>query len=216
MSLTGLPLLVLSALATVAIGTLTVWLWARIGAGGRFAGVLLFEALIVLTAGLVVNRQEQFYPSWPALRGDTGTALITSRVHAGRLDDHLPPGPFAWRPPELAAWRLAAPPTVRLPAGYQDRPDVTFPVVLVFGAAPARTKSAVTVTLAPTSHTTATAVRTLPDALRHDLRVTATGWDVIGGGALGETFVTARVAARLPSPDDLPPALAAPLRLPSS
>jgi lysyl-tRNA synthetase class 2 len=215
-SLTGLPLLVLSALATAVVGTLTVRLWGRIRIGGRFAGVLLLEALIVFTAGLVVNRQEQFYPSWQALRGDTGTTLITTGVRAGLLDDHLPAGPFGWRPPELAAWHLAAPPTVRLPAGYQQRPGVAFPVVLVFGAHAPRTPSVVTVTLAPTSHTTAPALRTLPGALRHDLRVTATGWDVIGGGALGDELVTAGVATRFPSPADMPPALAAPLRLPTS
>ncbi|MFI5889963.1 hypothetical protein ACIA5D_07555 [Actinoplanes sp. NPDC051513] len=216
MSLTGLPLLVLAALTTAIAGTLTVWRWGRIRVGGRFAGVLLLEALTVVTAGLAVNRQEQLYPSWQALRGDTGTKVETARVPAGLLDDHLPPGPFAWRPPELAAWRLAAPPTVRLPAGYRDRPGVTFPVVLVFGATAPRTPSAVTVTVAPTSHTTAPALRTLPTALRHDLRVTATGWDVVGGGALGNAFVADRVATRLRSPDEMPPALAAPLRLPAS
>jgi lysyl-tRNA synthetase class 2 len=215
-SLTGLPLIALAVLVTAVVAVLAGWGWARIGVAGRFAGVLLLEALTVATAGLIVNRHEQFYPSWQALRGDTGTVVTTAPVHAGLLDDHLPPGPFAWRPRELASWHLAAPPTVRLPAGYRDRPGVTFPVVLAFGTAAPRTPSAVTVTVAPTSHTTAAALRTLPPALRHDLRVTATGWDVIGGGALGNELVQARVATRFRSPTDLPPALAAPLRLPAS
>jgi hypothetical protein len=216
MSLTGLPLLLLGALATVVIGALTIWQWRRIGVAGRFAGVLLLEALVVVTAGLQVNRQEQFYPSWQALRGDTGTTVITTRVHAGLLDQHVPPGPFPWRPPGLANWDLAAPPTVILPAGYRDRPNVEFPVVLSFGAAPPRAPSAVTVTMRPTPRTTTAALRDLPSLLRHDLRVTPAGWDVIGGGRLGNSFVTDHVADRLPSTDDLPPALAAPLRLPPS
>lgn len=221
MSLTGLRLIALSAAALVAVAAATVWLWPR-GAGlrpvTRTLSVLLLEALTVLTVGLAVNRHEQFYPSWPALRGDTGTVATTTVVHAGLLDNHLPPGPFAWRPRDLAAWHLAAPPTVTLPAGYATRARATFPVVLAIGVPPPTIADAVLVRLAPTPRTTAGALLGLPSALRHDLRVTTSGWDVVGGGPLGAAFVAAApagLAARDRAPDELPPALAAPMRLPS-
>jgi lysyl-tRNA synthetase class 2 len=215
MSLTGWPLLLLTAAATVLAVAGTVRWWRRARMPVRAAAVLLLETLAVLTAGLVVNRQEQFYPSWRALRGDTGTVAVAAPAVAGRLDS-LTASSFRWRPAGLPAWRLARPPLVTLPAGYRARPQVAFPVVLSLGAAAPRTASAVTVTVAPTAHTTAFALRTLPGELCHDLRTTPTGWDVIGGGALGDTFVAAGIAHRLPSPADLPPALAAPLRLPTA
>ena len=216
MSLTGVPLLVLSAVFAVGAAVGLVLVWRRAGIAGRVAGVLLVEALTVVTAGLVVNRDEQFYPSWQALRGDTGTPVVTQRVTAGRLDDRLPPGPIAWKPAGMTAWRLAGPPVVTLPADYRYRPGVTFPVVLAVGTAGPPTPEVVIVNIRPTARTTASALRTLPGKLRHDLRVTTTGWAVVGGGALGNRLVATGLAARDRSPADLPPALAAPLRLPAS
>jgi len=102
---------------------------------------------------------------------------------------------------------------------YQERTEVDFPVVLVLGATAPHTPDAVTVRLAPTVKTTAAALRTLPGELRHDLRVAQLGWDVVGGGKLGSAFIAtqpAGLADRVTSPGDLPPALAAPLRLPAS
>ena len=220
MSLTGLPLLSLSGLLTVATAALLVWLWRRAWIAARVGGVLLLEALVVFTIGLEVNRSQQFYPSWQALAGDTGTTSVTKQVHAGLLDEHLPPGPFRWRPPGLAAWHLAGPPLVTLPADYRDRPRVEFPVVLALGTRAPRTDNAVTVTITPTARTTAAELlRTLPSDLRHDLRVSAVGWDVLGGRALGAAFAAgapAGLAQRDRPIGDLPPALAAPLRLPTS
>ncbi|GAA0584445.1 hypothetical protein GCM10010172_81780 [Paractinoplanes ferrugineus] len=46
-------------------------------------------------------------------------------------------------------------------------------------------------TVATTARTTALALRTLPGELRHDLRVTTTGWAVLGGGELGDALVAA-------------------------
>lgn len=221
MTLTGVPLLGLALALTLATGAATVRWWSR---GGRWRpvtrtlGVLLVEALAVATAGLAFNRHEQFYPSWQALRGDTGTVAVTGHVAAGGLDHRLPPGPFPWRPAGLAAWHLAGPPLLTLPADYATRPDVTFPVVLDLvprGTAARRTAEAVTVTAAPTARTNAVALRTLPAELRRALRVTAIGWDVVGGGRLGDALVRDGLAARDRSTDDLPPALAAPMRLPS-
>ena len=225
MTLTGLPLLALTVAATVAAGAATAWSWPR---GGRLrpvtrtAGVLLVEVLVVLTAGLAVNRHEQFYPSWQALRGDTGTVAVADHLRAGSLDARMRSTRFPWRPPELTAWHLTGPPTVALPRDYRARPDVTFPVVLVLtapGEHARHTPEAVTVTLTPSATTTAAALRSLPTALGHDLRVAAVGWDVVGAGPLPAAIVAAEPPgfAVLNQPTGaLPPALAAPLRLPSN
>jgi lysyl-tRNA synthetase class 2 len=213
--LTGLPLIALAALATVAAGAATYRVWSR-WVPARVAGVLLVEALAVVTVGLIVNRQAEFYPSWQALRGDTGTVATTAPVAAGRLDAQSTTAPFRWHPAGLAAWHLSQPPLVTLPGDYRSRPGVSFPVVLSVGAATTRTPSVVTVTIAPTARTTALDLRTLPGELRHDLRVTATGWDVTGGGELGDALVAEGLGTRVHSPADLPPALAAPMKLPAA
>ncbi|HET6480089.1 MAG TPA: hypothetical protein VFG35_08645 [Actinoplanes sp.] len=218
MTLTGIPLILLAAAVTGVTGAVTARFWAR---GGRWrlltrtVGVLLVEALLVVTVALVVNRDERLYPSWPALRGDTGTVAVAEPVAAGNASA----GSFPWRPPGLSTWKLAEPPTVTLPDDYRRDKDLTFPVVLVFGQAgtPARRMpEAVTVTVAPTARTTVAALLTLPGALRHDLRVTANGWSV--EGPLAAAFVAAAppglAIVDLPA-DALPPALTAPLRLPS-
>ena len=223
MSLTGLPLLLLSAFVTVLVTAATILLWRRgrrpVRITVRIAGVLLIEGLVVFTAGLVVNRGEQFYPSWQALAGRTGTGTVTEPVSAGVLDAHLPPGPFPWRPSGLSSWHLAGTPIVSLPVDYPERTAVTFPVVLALGTPAPHLPDAITVSLTPTAKTTAAALRTLPGELRHDLRVSEIGWDVVGGGKLGSAFIAtqpAGLADRVTSPGDLPPALAAPLRLPAS
>ncbi|MEV4349915.1 hypothetical protein AB0J83_36115 [Actinoplanes sp. NPDC049596] len=220
MSLTGRPLLLLTATLALAVGAATVFLWSR---GGRVrfvtrtAGVLLLEVLVVLTAGLEYNRRERFYPSWQALRGDTGTVVVTGAVQAGLLDGRAPAGTFEWRPPGWQQWHLARAPRITVPADYAARPQVAFPVALALGGAAPRTPEAVTVTVAPTSATTATALLSLPAELGRDLRVSMVGWDV--SGSLGAAFVKAAPAglAVLDQPaDELPPALKAPKTLPSS
>jgi hypothetical protein len=225
MSLTSLRLILLAATATLAAGAATVRWWSRGGRlspVGRTAGVLLLEVLTVLTAALVVNRHEQFYPSWRALRGDTGTVAVTGSVRPGLLDARLRSGGFAWRPTGVHDWRLKGTPAVTIPADYLARPDVTFPVVLALvapGTPARRTPGAVTVTIAPTARTTASALLTLPAALSRDLRVTTVGWDVQSSGPLGAAFVAAAPAglAVLDQPAGaLPPALAAPQTLPSA
>jgi len=218
-SLTGLPLLLLSAFATVLVTAATIWFWRRRWLAARIAGVLLIEALVVFTVGLEVNRDQQFYPSWTALAGRTGTGTVTEPVHAGELDAHVPPGPFPWRPPGLSSWRLSGTPIVSLPVDYPERTAVTFPVVLAIGTAAPHPPDAIVVSITPTARTTAAGLRTLPGELRQDLRAAEIGWDVVGGGKLGDDFVAtqpAGLAGRATSPDDLPPALAAPLRLPTS
>ncbi|MEU8240946.1 hypothetical protein AB0C07_22105 [Actinoplanes missouriensis] len=224
MSLTGAPLILLAGGATIAVAVLAVWGWRR---GGRLRpvtrtlGILIFEVLTVTTAGLVVNRHEQFYPTWQALRGDTGTLTVTSPVRAGELGDDVPVGPFAWRPAGVDAWQLAGPPVVTVPEDYAGRTGVAFPVVVALvapGTGSRRTPGAVTVTIAPTARTTVSALLSLPAALGRDVRVSGSGWDVTGGGALGVAFVDA-LPAGFADHDrplgTLPPALAAPVTLPS-
>jgi hypothetical protein len=209
MSLTGVPLILLALLATAAAGAGTVLLWHRSGAFRlpvRTLGLLMSEALAVLSIGLVVNRLEQFYPSWEALAGRTGTTAAAADREAGRLDTNLRGSAAAtvsWRPDGLAGWRLAVPPSVVVPAGYVTRPTVSYPVVLsLLAPGPdvtaavraAKRQSAVGVVAVPTSGTTPAALLALFVDLQRDLRVTARGWalvDTPGQAALGRRLAAA-------------------------
>jgi hypothetical protein len=184
MSLTGIPLLVLALLVTAGSITATVLLWSRAGrwrVAVRTAGILLVEASLVIGVGLIANREEQFYPSWPALAGQTGPSAAPRVQAAGRLDAGLRtsgPATVAWRPPGAARWRLAAGPELVLPAGYRDRPGVTFPVLLDLAGAHGEA-GAVTLHLAPTAHSTAESLSSLADDLARDVRVTTRGWAIL-------------------------------------
>jgi hypothetical protein len=184
MRLTGLPLIVTTALLAVLVLTGTILLWSRFGRWRlltRSLGMVLAQALVVLTIGLIANRSEEFYPSWQALSGDTGTAEATAPRPAGRLDATLAGGQSSvpWRPAGLASWRLARTPTVVLPAGYRDRPSTAYPVVLVLtanaaeasAAASVRTDGVVTVIATPTAATRVAALGRLGADLGGDVRV---------------------------------------------
>ena len=134
--------------------------------------------------------RRQFYPSWAALEGRTGTTAVAVTRRAGRLDG-LVRGSAAvtvsWRPADAAAWRLAGTTRVVLPAGYRQRRSVAYPAVVSLvdnqaeaGAAlrAARRVSAVGVVALPTAGTTAAALATLPADLAADVRVNARGWAV--------------------------------------
>jgi hypothetical protein len=196
MKLTGYPLIITIALLALLVIAGTVLLWSRFGRWRlltRSAGVVLAEALVVAAIGLVVNRSEDFYPSWQALRGDTGTTESTAPPPSGRLDATLAGGQstLSWRPEALASWHLAAVPTVVLPPGYRDRPSATYPVVLVLagGATDADLKAAmrasqhndgvVTVIARPTAETRAAAFGRMVAALGGDVRVTGYGWALV-------------------------------------
>jgi hypothetical protein len=184
MTLTGLPLLVVALLTTAVAGAGTVLLWLRSGrwrVAGRTAGILLTEALLVLSAGLIANRSEQFYPSWEALGGHTGAAASAAARTAGRLDETLGTRGVAtlpWRPPGLAAWQLAAGPVLVVPAGYADRPGVTFPVLLDLAGA-YHAGDTVTVHLSPSARTGAASLASLPADLARDVRVVSRGWAIV-------------------------------------
>ena len=136
MSLTGVPLIIVAVLATAAAGAGTVLLWSRYGRWrmlSRTAGILLTETLVAATVGLVSNRVEMFYPSWAALEGRTGTTVVAAPQPAGRLDGLVRGAAAAvlpWHPAGAAPWRLAGVPRVVLPAGYRNRPSITYPAVV--------------------------------------------------------------------------------------
>jgi hypothetical protein len=145
-ALTGLPLLVLSILASLGAFGLTIWSWAR---GGRWraltrtAGVLLCEALVLFTTGLVVNRSlDNLFPSWSALFNQdraapppTVVADPTTKLDVwlhGRAVEGTHNGlVFEWHPGGAAAWHLPVPPIIYVPPRYFTATTARFPVVLV-------------------------------------------------------------------------------------
>ena len=192
-ALTGVPLLAAVALAAAAAIAAIIALWSRFGRWrllGRAAGVLLCELLVVLSAGLIANRGGQFYPSWQALLGHTGTATVTAPRPAGRLDAQLA-GVTAlrWQPVDSAGWRLAAPAEVVAPPGYAEQASATFPVVVELGGNAAEHspgvvgRGVVGVVVVPSARTTAAALASLPAALARDLRVTGRGWALVTSAA---------------------------------
>ncbi|HWS37377.1 MAG TPA: hypothetical protein VN408_32195 [Actinoplanes sp.] len=189
MSLTGLPLLFVVALGTVAVAAGTVLAWRRRLRPRllvRPLGILLTEALLVTTIGLLVNRSELFYPTWADLfPPPAATAAVTVRVAA--LDGWLgtrDSGTFTWRPDGWAGWHLAAAPTVVVPAGYLGDPHRRFSVVVVLGAGGTGTAAGADETVVVYARTTAAtpaAVLTedLPAALSRDLRVSGRRWALV-------------------------------------
>ncbi|MDT5040031.1 MAG: hypothetical protein QOE51_1016 [Actinoplanes sp.] len=182
MALTGIPLILLAVLATAAVGTATALLWSRYGRWrlvSRTLGVLLCEVLAVLTVGLVANRHEQFYPSWQALAGRTGTTGTTAAPPAGRLDDSLGPDRLRlpWRPPSSVTWGLASPAQVAVPQTYLTTHGA-FPALLALGGQPT-VADLVRVVANPGRQTTAAALAGLPGRLAQDLRVTGHGWVLV-------------------------------------
>jgi hypothetical protein len=235
-SLTGLPLILLTGvLAAVAVAaTVRGWrLSGRKRTPVRIAGLVAVEVLVVAGIGLVVNRHEGFYPSWQAL-GATETVVVPPAVTTGRLDGTLDAdGVVTWSPPEAAAWRLAAEPLLVAPPDYAKHPDRTFPVVVALttaaGARETRRVAAsatgvLTVVLVPTAASTAASLGTLRGRLGQDAR-TADGLVVLADPAwtplasawpgrppvmAGHTAAVFAAAAR-----DLPAPLAAPQEVPS-
>ncbi|GIF13840.1 hypothetical protein [Actinoplanes teichomyceticus] len=226
MSLTGLPLILLTGTLAVLVAAATVRGWRRPAI--RIAGLILTEALIVAGAGLIANRSAGFYPSWRAL-GGAPDATVPTPVAPGRLDGALGGrgAVLGWAPPEAAGWRLAVRPQLVIPPDYPARPERTFPVVVALVGAPdaaslrrtaASAPGVLTLILRPTAGTTATALAALPGALARDVRsagapaVLATPrWAPLAAAWSGRPAVSgfAEAVRALPEP------LAAPLRLPS-
>jgi hypothetical protein len=217
-TLTGVPLLLTAVLATAVTVALTVRLWSRFGRWrlvSRAVGVLLAEALVVLSVGLAVNRHEQFYPSWQALAGDTGTTVVTAARQAGRLDAELHGNGAAVLP-----WNAAS---LVVPARYLSRPSVTYPVIMSLVDPGTTASAAVTIAkrLAAVSvvATPSATLDALPADLCQDVRVTSRGWAVIAGAkqaaaaerlvrSVPGRFVALAVVGGSGVPRDLPPGTA--------
>ncbi len=205
--LISLRLIVLCAGLAVLVGAATVVVWRRFGRWRlvtRPVGVLLFEVLLLITVGLVVNRAERFYPSWQALRGDVAeqAPVVAAPLPDGMLDPWLreraaPDGSVtvSWEPAPHQGWRLRSAPTLAVPAGYLRQPGAYPAVISLLDArhswdvprtatvARAATESAgpaVLLALAPSPQTGAgdfgAAVVT---ELDRSLRLTRNGWALV-------------------------------------
>jgi len=214
--ITGVPLILLVAFGTLAAVAATVLVWNRFGRVryvSRAGGVLLAEALLLVTAGLAVNRSEQFYPTWDALVGtksaDESAVNTTNgsmyRSGPGALDHGLLASAgahagaaqtFPWRSAGWRGWGLAAAPIVITPPGYLLHPTWSYSAVVVIGGwsatveesaarrATATGLSAVVVFATTTAATTAPELATaLPGQLGRDLRVTTHRWAMVAADA---------------------------------
>jgi hypothetical protein len=143
--LTSIRLIAFTGLLTAAALAATVFVWPRWGRWRflvRPAGILLTEALLTATVGLVANRSQDFYPTWAALFATSDPGTDSYHTAAGQLDKWLATQPgagqtqsFEWRPEGWEDWRLAAPPTVTVPEGYLQHPTWRYSAILVIGDA---------------------------------------------------------------------------------
>jgi hypothetical protein len=236
MSLTGLPLIVLTGLLGLVAVAAAVRGWRLAGRKRmpvRLAALVAVEVLLVAGVGLVANRHEGFYPSWRALGGSENVVTVPP-APAGRLDGELDhDGAVPWSPPGIAAWHLAAAPLLIVPPGYARHPNLRYPVVVALtskdGASRIRTAAGsssgtVTVVLVPTRQTTAALLAPLSGLLGQDARVAdglvlladpvwaplAAAWPGWPTVIAGHTAAAFEAAARV-----LPAPLAAPQELPS-
>ena len=237
MSLTGLPLIVLTGMLAAVAAAATVRGWGLSGRrrmAVRIAGLAAVEVLVVAGIGLVVNRHEGFYPSWQSLGGGTETVVVLPSVTTGRLDGTLDAdGTVTWTPPEATAWHLAAEPVLVAPPEYAKHRDRTFPVVVALttpaGARETRRVAAsatgvLTVVLEPTAASTAASLDTLRGRLGQDARaadglvvLADPAWTSLASAWPGRPTVIAghTAAAFATAARDLPAPLAAAQRLPS-
>ena len=235
MNLIGRSTILLSGVLAVLAAAATVYFWRR---GGRWrwpmrvAGLLAIEIFVVFTIGLIVNRNEHFYPNWEAIFGNNGAETVAPPP-VGRLDRALAAGNVVlWSPPEAAGWRLAAAPILIVPLDYARHTDRSYPVIVVLTSAErvasiraeaAAIADAVTVVTVPTPGTSAAALNTLPTRLAQDARAAGSGWAIVADAAHSTLarqwntlvpgrfrLVTNGLAA---AADKLPPPLNAPVRL---
>jgi hypothetical protein len=209
MPLTSSWLIAVALVATVAVAVGTVLVWRRPGRWwlpGRVVTLVLCEALVLASVGLMVNRHLDLYPSWSSLFGAVRperegrvrqpalSSFLAARAAQGERDGVV----FAWHPPGEAGWHLPEAPLAYVPPAYFRQPADSFPVVLALappgGAVPARPgwdrlvrsgRAPAVVILVRIAYASPGALGTgLADGLEHDLRVTAHGWAVVGvGGA---------------------------------
>jgi hypothetical protein len=201
-------LLLLAGVSTVIAIAGLAFAWPRLRGWWRLAripAVIVCQLLLVFTIGIAVNRTEDFYPSWAALRGATPPKITTSTRPTARLAAWLRAQQahglkagvqFAWHAADDVAWGLRAPTVVYLPKAYFQTQDVDLPVVLLLTAtplaAPARAQlatavapgSAVVVVMAPDPHgASQRAMEAVPALLAEDVRVERGGWGIVATGA---------------------------------
>jgi hypothetical protein len=205
MPLVSLRLIGVAALLTMLALAGTVLLWRRWGRWRlvtRPVGILVFQVLLLLTVGLIVNRAEKFYPSWEALRGtEEGETVAAPPLPDGLLDPWLrqqarPDGSAVatWEPAAAKGWKLGGAATLTVPAGYLDRTSTVYPAVLAL--VPAGTSATTTgevartvtaaagpavVLSAPVGPDTRAGdlATALPAELGHDVRVTPRNWALV-------------------------------------
>jgi hypothetical protein len=197
-------LILLAAVLTAGALAATVLVWRRWGRWRfliRPCGVLLVEALLMLTVGLVVNRSQQFYPSWAALFATSDPGPTAYHTSAGRLDAWLATQPsvrtFPWRPSGWTSWHLAGAPTVTVPLDYLEHPSWRYSVVVVMGprpwSLPGLDGPTVVVDVTTTAGTSASVLAVgLPVALGRDLRVSGHRWALVT--AAGDGVLARQVA----------------------
>lgn len=146
MSLTGLPLLAVSAFVAVTLVVASVLLWSRTGRARvvvRCTAIVACEASLLWVAGLAVNRSLDLYPSWsalvaavpPAVGGDDRPTANLEQWLAGKAAQGRRDGfAFDWTPDEERGWGLSAAPSVYVPPSYFTESTVRFPVVVVVAA----------------------------------------------------------------------------------
>ena len=138
---TGLPLLVITLIVSVLapVGTVVLWDRGRRLRVARRAGMLILcELLTLATAGVAINRSQDFFTTWPDLLG-TGYGKVVAGDRAARLagvqpgldrpaqaaDTGLIPYPAPAHPApgssEITPARLA-----RLHAGHKGSQVITF------------------------------------------------------------------------------------------
>ena len=204
MSLTGVPLLVVTVSLTLAAAAVTIGRWRRTSRATpaiRVLGVLTTEALVIATVGLAVNRSQQFYPSWDALINRTSTVGTVETYTPGHLDGWLQarsgghdtlPITVPWHPPGWGTWGLSEAPTVVVPAGYLQHPSWRYPVVVILsdshdgwtGAAVSSTGSAgdpAVLVLARTTRpaSVGTFGGSMAGELTRDFRATGHSWAIV-------------------------------------
>jgi hypothetical protein len=174
-SLYGLPLLLASLLATAGALAATVLLWRRVARWQvplRAACLLGCELIALVTAGLIVNRKLDLYPTWRSLAA-AQAGVRGGRTAPGRLDPAVPAAG--------GGFDVAVPPytlRVTVPAEYRHRRTARYPVLAAVSATPppAVACPAVTVWVPPGA---AGALPDLPARLAAELRVYPDGWAVV-------------------------------------
>ncbi|WP_026212715.1 hypothetical protein [Longispora albida] len=150
MSLTATSTLVAAFVLTAAVIVSTSLLWRRWPRRGRLVlrtlSLLLSQAMVLVSAGLVFNTSEQLYPTLETLISPPKKKqqpVVAEGVSSGGLDEWLKARSqqgsraglaFPWQPAGGGNWPLAEHPVVSLPPQYFSQVSSRFPVIVVVAA----------------------------------------------------------------------------------